>query len=76
MLNRTGWLPITCDESDALRGRSSGVTSALTDPEGEFGPGVVYTEWCDGNSAPVLRDYRWSDPRRPCEHLAPDDGAT
>jgi hypothetical protein len=68
MLNRIGWMPITCEESDSVR---KGLTpaSSLTDLDGEFGEPVIYTEWYSTETnVSILRDYRWFD-GRPCEHL-------
>lgn len=67
---RAGWRPIPCAESDAIRVRSGGVRSTLTDPDGVYGPKVIYTEWGDADGNPILRDYLWRD--EPCEHLVPD----
>jgi hypothetical protein len=69
-----GWTPITCVESDVIRD-SMAPRSSLTDPDGNYGEGVVYTEWADPISErPVLRDYRWTEPGRDCQHYVPADG--
>ena len=73
MNDRTGWRQVTCAESDTIRHAASGVLSSLTDPQGLHGQAVVFTEWDDADARPALRDYRWTDPDRPCEHLVPID---
>lgn len=70
MYDLDGWVEIPCVDSDKLRAGKK-PTSSLTDPGGTFGPGVVYTEWAADDSEPVLRDYRWTDPERPCKHYVP-----
>lgn len=74
MHDRDGWTAITCAERDAQFSEQLiegvyGVSSTLTDPEGVYGPAVVYTEWHVDNR-PVLRDYRWCS-SEPCEHYVP-----
>lgn len=69
--NLDEWTEVSCKERDALwAGRPEGVTvhSSLTDPDGQFGPKVVFTEWAWGGR-PMLRDYRHGD--RSCEHFVP-----
>jgi len=77
-----GWTSITCDESNVRRRQivtnkvgPGAVLSSLTDPEGRFGEGVIYTEW-GRDGVPELRDYLWSDPARTCEHYVPDAPAS
>jgi hypothetical protein len=74
MLDLSGWAPITCVESDEIREGMS-PSSSLTDPNGtRSGMAVVYTEWVNPQTeAPVLRDYRWTEPGRDCEHYAPTE---
>jgi hypothetical protein len=78
------WQQITCDEREALvdrLGRSYngfsdesgiGVLSAFTDMDGwRSGTGRAYvlTEWgYRATETPVLRDERWPNSDRTCEH--------
>lgn len=64
---RTGkWIPISCEEFDALFMRLS-VGSTLSDPgHFFFGEEAIYTEWEDEESNPVIIDIRY--PNRPIEH--------
>lgn len=65
----TGWVSIDCEESDHIRGEHKvSPASSLTDPNGNYSSGVIFTEWW-ADDEPLLRDYRWSDDR-PCEHFA------
>jgi hypothetical protein len=81
----SGWRQITCQEREDLvtrLGRSYngfsaesgiGVLASKTDIDGEYGTPEIYTEW--GRKAtdePVLRDYRWPNSDRPCEHYVPE----
>lgn len=70
------WRKITCEEREALIdsvGRSCngpadpyGVFASYTDVERE-----IYTEWGNRNTeVPLLRDWRWPNSDRPCEHRA------
>ena len=82
------WRQITCWEREALvdrLGRSYngfsaesgiGVHAGRTDMGGRFGEPEIYTEWGyrDGDERPVLRDHRWPDSDRPCEHYVPAHG--
>ncbi len=73
MHDLNGWTPITCVQSDEIRSGKR-PRSSLTDPNGNYGTPVVYTEWADSTSeAPVLRDYRWTDPSRDCQHYIPQE---
>lgn len=70
MYDLDGWTKVSCVDSDELRsGRKP--TSSLTDPNGNYSAGVVYTEWATEDGTPVLRDYRWTDEARECEHYIP-----
>jgi len=74
MFDLSGWHQITCQQSDTLHLDTQPVSS-LTDMDGEYGEPTVYKEW--GRLAPdraVLRDYRWPDSDRVCEHWVPDAG--
>ncbi len=73
MWDLAGWQPIGCEASDAIRANASGVSSSLTDPDGTYGPPITYTEWCDGDSHPVLRDYLPPPGMGNCRHLAPSE---
>lgn len=82
MNNMAGWLRITCYERDehfALAKDTGGIEpiSGLTDPDGEYGTPLVFTEWARKDSdEPLLRDYRYpnedgsgSGPdAAPCKH--------
>lgn len=74
MTDMTGWAEVDCRTRDAFwhSGHKDRLApfSSLTDPEGQYGPGVVYTEWGvkDGEK-PWLRDYRWTG--EPCRHYMP-----
>lgn len=70
MYDLDGWAEIDCAASDAIRDSKRPISS-LTDPDGAYSVGVVYTEWADDNERPVLRDYLWTDPDRPCQHYIP-----
>lgn len=71
MLDRVGWMPVTCEEADEIRRRDLFVSSTLTDLDGEFGDPVMYIEWGSKvTKVAMLREYRWFD-GRPCEHLTP-----
>lgn len=78
MWNLDGWQEVSCKERDDLwKSRPEGTTplSSLTDPDGNYGPKVVFTEW-GTDAGPILRDYRHGD--RSCEHFVPvgtDGGA-
>lgn len=67
----SGWAQIPCNVSEWMiqRGEDLKPYSTITDPDGLYGPPLVYTEWGskDGHQ-PVLRNYRWPDSDRPCEH--------
>lgn len=74
MYDLTGWRKVECKDSDELRAvMKPAVSSSLTDLSCEFtSDGLVYTEWCDFNGRPVLRDYRWTNSDLPCEHYVPE----
>jgi len=67
-----GWTRISCEERNdhyALAGESLKPISSLTDLEGSFGTAIVFTEWGrDDQDEPLLRDYRWPNDDRSCEH--------
>ena len=73
MYDLDGWVPITCDRrEDIIHDHTLGklgVFSTLTDPEGIYGPRMVYTEWgIADEDRPVLRDYlAYTDDRTPSE---------
>jgi hypothetical protein len=73
MNDMSGWGSVDCDTRDRFfadhRDRLA-VFSTLTDPDGHYGRGVIYTEWGvkDGEK-PWLRDYRWTG--EPCTHYMP-----
>ena len=67
----SGWRQITCAESEEVKSEAHRVLSSLTDPEGHYGVGVIFTEWGDDDEQPMLRDYLWSDDERGCEHYVP-----
>lgn len=66
MHDLSGWEPITCAESDTLRPDLAPLSS-LTDPTGDYGAPVIYTEW-GTDDGPVLRDYRWPGAETVCAH--------
>jgi len=77
MFDNHDWRTITCEERDKLlvSGAALFVFSSLTDPHGNFGAPLIYTEWgYHGPDRAVLRDYRWPDDSRSCEHWVPDNG--
>lgn len=75
MRDMAGWGEVTCKVRDEfMRGWSDrlAVFSSLTDPDGHYGPGVIFTEWgVKGGEKPWLRDYRWTG--RDCVHFIPKD---
>lgn len=77
MWDTSGWVKITCGESDRVRDNFEHpfVVSSLTRMEGRGPavPAVVFTEWADGDpDTPLLRDYRFPGTNRLCEHFAPE----
>ena len=72
MHNLTGWVAIGCTESDAIRATNCGVLSSLTDPAGNLGNPIVYTEWGDREGRPILRDYGETLPGSTCTHFVPE----
>lgn len=70
MYDLSGWTPVDCQRSDEVRSGTHPVSS-LTDLSGQFGEPIVYTEWADEFERPALRDYRWPESPRPCEHYVP-----
>lgn len=72
MHDLSGWTPIACHASDKFR-VGARPCSSLTDLSGTYGEPIVYTEWADDNEMPVLRDYRWPDSERICEHYVPQE---
>lgn len=71
--NMTGWREVTCEESDQRRTEPRTVLSTLTDPDGVYGPAVVFTEWGDGDGVPIMRDYRHPTTDETCRHYVPED---
>jgi len=73
MYDLTGWAEVTCYAADVILGEHVGlsVASTLTDPDGNYSSGVVFTEWWrrfdSGDEFPLLRSYRYGDDR-PCKH--------
>lgn len=69
MHDMTGWSAVGCEESDRIRSENA-VTpvSSLTDPDGIYSSGVIFTEWW-ADERPLLRDYRYSG-GKPCAHFA------
>lgn len=76
MWDLDGWTPIPCAQREEIvhnhtHGKLT-VFSGLTDPEGEYGSPLVYTEWgIADEERPVLRDYlTYDDNRKPkkCTH--------
>ena len=68
-----GWTQVSCRAREAIYRGGAGLSpaSTLTDPDGTYGRGVIFTEWWwDGPMVelPVLRDYRYSD-NRACAHF-------
>ena len=78
MWERQGWSRISCEERNehyALAERTGGLSpvSSLTDPDGNYGSPVIFTEWGRKDSdEPLLRDYRYpvvgAPDSRPCVH--------
>lgn len=66
MYDWTGWHSLSCKDADDIMHRHRDMptawkpASALTDPDGLYGPGVIFTEWW-WDDMPVLRTYRWTD---------------
>lgn len=72
MYDLTGWHKVRCHDSDDIRPSLTPVSS-LTDLSCEFThDGLVYTEWALAGGTPTLRDYRWTNSDRPCEHYEAD----
>jgi hypothetical protein len=70
-----GWKLVPCAESDEIR-QGARPRSSLTDLEGTYGTAVVYTEWSSPTEDhPILRDYRWPQSDRECEHYVPEASA-
>lgn len=74
MMDRTGYVQVPCHVADGIRsGSLLTVGSSLTDMCGEFGEALVYTEWGievgeQREYRPVMREYRWPQSDRTCEH--------
>lgn len=68
MYDFAGWREINCREADLIRRQGAGLSvgSSLTDPDGQYGRPVVFTEWWWGDE-PVLRDRR--TPGQGCRHF-------
>jgi hypothetical protein len=77
MWNLADWHQIPCVDRDLMLHSDHTLKpfSSLTDLEGEYGEALIYTEWgtTDPDNA-VLRDYRWPQTNRDCEHWVPDAG--
>jgi hypothetical protein len=81
------WVPVTCDEADALLdghgGRYKGWSpiSSLTDPDGHYGIPIISTTWWDPAGRVAVRTVRHprlpgdtrSGDRMTCEHWRGDD---
>lgn len=69
----SGWGEVNCAQRETFfrqYGDRLKPYSALTDPDGQYGTPVVYTEWgAKEGEKPWLRDYRWID--GPCRHYMP-----
>lgn len=63
MHDMTGWREVSCYEADVIRRSDLSPASSCTDPDGNYGSPVVFTEWwwVGRNEIPVLRDYRRPD---------------
>ena len=81
MFDLSGWREVDCVERDGIVypfGKSDETLrcfSSLTDPDGNYGEPLIYTEW--GRNDPdraVLRDYRWPGSGRTCKHWVPESG--
>lgn len=74
MWNMTGWHRVGCNDSNDLRNTPGfKPVSSLTDPDDLYGSGgVVFTEWALAGGTPTLRDYRWPNSDRECEHWEAD----
>ena len=74
MYSMAGWKRIPCAEREehfALADATGGIepVSGLTDLDGTYGTPIVFTEWARKDSSEsLLRDYRWPDSERKCEH--------
>lgn len=66
-----GWTAVGCATSDEVRAGNRGVSSSLTDIDGDFGAPVIYTEWAGDGDTVILRDYLHPD--RSCHHYVPSD---
>lgn len=72
MYDLDGWAQVPCNVADMLVRQDTvklTVFSSLTDLHGTYGRPLVYTEW--GATKPdqaVLREYRYPESDRPCEH--------
>ena len=76
----SNWTKITCEQSDALlsdalRTEDLHVYSGLTDMDGHYtGTPYLLTIWgtvegeLQRDGHPVLKNERWPDTDRPCEH--------
>lgn len=70
MYDLTGWRKVGCKDSDDLRAVLEPYSS-MTDISCEFtSDGLMFTEWwsSEPGALPMLRDYRWTNSDRPCEH--------
>lgn len=71
MWDLNGWRPISCEPSNRIRENAPKVSSSLTDPSGDYGPAITYTEWADAEGHPVLRDYLPYGHATECTHYVP-----
>ncbi len=66
MWDLDGWAEVSCHERDGMQDDMLRPISSLTDPEGEFGSPIIFTEWGFNADHPVIRDYRV--PGEGCTH--------
>lgn len=66
MWDLDGWAEVSCHERDGMQDDMLRPISSLTDPEGEFGSPIIFTEWGFNDDHPVIRDYRV--PGEGCTH--------
>ncbi|MHA3723786.1 hypothetical protein ACXR2T_07895 [Leucobacter sp. HY1910] len=90
MFDLDGFVQVSCSTADAIlcgsrapelgsgRGAAWGSirpSSSLTDPDGEYGSPLVYTEWSfEKNDYVALREYQFPGDDRLCEHWVPGPG--
>ena len=66
MWDLDGWAEVSCHERDGMHDDMLRPLSSLTDPEGQFGTPIIFTEWGFNDDHPVIRDYRVPGER--CTH--------